>query len=255
MTSADIEGWDRAPKEHLSQNDIVAAIGCSVRWYQQLERGADIDYDPALLLRTAEAMRMTDSEYYYLHWCARGHSAPGRHPATATQEDSLRRCISAMRWPAWVLTPSGRILATNKAATVWLPGVESAGNLARWAMLNPASREQFLDWEDTWAPAWIAFLRMSVAMVADDQDLLALIAEVVAADDLFDRLWHTHLIGRMQPVAYLHEQPLWIRGRTGNHEMRLSTLTPPGAWERQIFMLQPVGTAPTELKARTSPTL
>ncbi|GIG63209.1 hypothetical protein Lfu02_75810 [Longispora fulva] len=242
MTSADIPDWVGPPRTKLTQEVIAHRIGCSLVTYGHLENGQLRRMSTQLAEAVASALCMTDSERYLLHWLGTGMSAPGVHPTTEKLVASLRLMMHAVPWPAWMSDPAGNIFDRNPRMTEWMPDTAGSASFIAWVLTAAPAREQLVDWETTWMPAAVAYVRMISAMAPTDPRIVALIRGVVEPCALARSLWENSAVQRIQPGADIASQPLWLRVRGKPVEVSLTVLTPPGASEGRFVELIPLGT-------------
>jgi hypothetical protein len=109
--------------------------------------------------------------------------------------------------PAYVVNRPLDVLAKNKVAAALYEGLEHSDNLLRLALLNPASREFYLDWE-TDTSSKVAHLRATAGTDGDEPFLLEQIEELSRGSEDFRRMWARHEVrGRTRaPVRFHHRE-------------------------------------------------
>jgi hypothetical protein len=144
---------------------------------------------------------------------------PARRAAGPRQERVRPEVVRLMelmeRVPALVVNHRWDVLAANALAVALLPG--SGSNLARYAFLDPASRDRYGEWAAVAADT-VGQLRLMATQFAQDRELARLIGELSMASAEFRTLWaardvrqrthgvkhfHHPLVGELE-LAYEH---------------------------------------------------
>jgi hypothetical protein len=240
MTSDDVPNWVGPHKAVITQEDASRIVGCTTSYYNRLESGRAIGKSRIdLLERVARGLCMTTSERYLTFWLSTGYSAPGLHPVTPAVLAGMRAMLRAVPWPAWVMDPVGNIVESNLVMAHWLPSTVDATNFLEWALTTPAAQGQLRDWESAWAPAAVAYIRMTAAMAPHDPRAFRLIDDLIAPAGIPRRLWEDSAIERIQPGADIALHPLRLEVHGQVVEVNMNVLSPPGASEGRLVQLIP----------------
>jgi MmyB-like transcription regulator ligand binding domain/Helix-turn-helix domain len=183
----------------LRREEVSALAGLSIDYYIRLEQGRESNPGGPILDGLARALRLNEEEHAHLYTLANlaaGRTARGSSRISRVVRPGVHQLLETLRpCPAYVLTRSSDLLATNPEALIlfagladWPPGRR---NTIRYTFLHPAARELFADWDHS-AETTAAHLRSLVAETPDDSDVSALIAELLDGSQEFARLWRRH---------------------------------------------------------------
>jgi hypothetical protein len=119
-------------------------------------------------------------------------------------------------------------------------GLEHSDNLLRLALLNPASRGFYLDWElDT--SSKVAHLRATAGLNSDDPDMIELVEELTAGSEDFRRMWARHDVrGRTRAPVRFH------RDDVGDVIVMMEVLTIDGSPGQKLLVFQADPGSPSE---------
>ena len=196
---------DRRRLTGLRREEVATLAGISVDYYARLERGNLRGVSDSVLEALARALRLDDAERAHLHDLARTANSTTasrtRAAKTArTQRDPVRQHVRAILagmtgTPAYVRNARMDILAANPLCTVLYNGILDPDalpvNLARFAFLDPRSRDFFGDW-DTMADQIVSTLRTEAGRTLADRALSDLIGELTTRSDEFSTRWARH---------------------------------------------------------------
>ncbi|MFJ2739361.1 helix-turn-helix domain-containing protein [Streptomyces sp. NPDC087440] len=177
----------------LRREEVAELAGVSTDYVVRLEQGRGLRPSAEVLAALAGALRLDPSERDYLYDLA-GHRRPGTTGGPdAGAAPSLARLVDDLSpLPAMLLDHRYDILARTPEMARLLPGFAdvppSRLNAMRLCLLHPAMRGFYADREQTLRDG-IAHLRAAWAAHPEDGELADLIAEFVAQDEDFARLW------------------------------------------------------------------
>lgn len=180
----------------LRREDVAQLAGISVDYYARLEQQRGAQPSEQVISALADALQLTEDESDYVHRLA-GYRTQGR--ATSARQPSpglllvLDRLVDV---PAQVLSDSGQVLARNPLAEALfggpaLPG--RAGN-AYWRMFVDASSRHRIPpaLQPVLMANHVADLRAVHARRPQDEEVNALIRDLLEASDEFRELWERH---------------------------------------------------------------
>ncbi|MFG2289124.1 helix-turn-helix transcriptional regulator [Streptomyces sp. NPDC048595] len=172
----------------LTQAEVAAELGVSVRWYRDVERGGPGRLSPATADRLAEVLLLGPDERMALRRFVAGGSPPTR-ASGALPTGSLQALLDMqMPYPAYCTDGVWDLVACNQAMKEWFPWVhEPRANLLRWALASPEAREQFVHWSEH-ATTYLAQLRFALAAMPGNAELSALRDELLRNPQC-RRLW------------------------------------------------------------------
>jgi transcriptional regulator with XRE-family HTH domain len=156
----------------LRREELAAVAGLSMDYYIRLEQGKETNPSGPILDGLARALRLNEEEQAHLYRLA-DLAAP----------EGLALFAGIQDWPA------------------------GQRNTIRFTFLHPAARELFADW-DVAAASTAAHLHALEAEDPDDQDLRALVGELLAGSQEFARLWPRHDVRRRRSDRKPFRHPL-----------------------------------------------
>lgn len=177
----------------LRREEVASLADVSVDYLRRVEQGSVVPSD-AVLDALADGLRLGRVERAHLQELAdraRGRQQP---PAgDGAVRPSLLRTLEALApTPAVVLGRRCEVVAWNAPGAALDPAVAALPaekrNVARRVVLDPSARDLY--------PEWIALveevadvLRRNIARFADDEELAALVDELLEASPEFRRCW------------------------------------------------------------------
>jgi transcriptional regulator with XRE-family HTH domain len=180
----------------LRREDVARLAGISVDYYARLEQGRGAFPSEQVVGALARALRLSEDECDYLHRLAgyrtRIRRVAGRHvsPGLLLVLDRLHDA------PAQVVSDSGQVLARNALAEALfcVPAVPGrAGNLNWSVFADPAHRSRVpADERAAVLANHVAHLRATHARRPRDEEVNALIRDLLAASGEFRELWERH---------------------------------------------------------------
>jgi len=204
----------------LRREELAAVAGLSMDYYIRLEQGKETNPSGPILDGLARALRLNEEEQAHLYRLAdlaagrRPRPGPGRAlvPGRSRVRPGIRQLLGTVRpCPAYVLSRTSDLLAANPEGLALFAGIQDwpAGqrNTIRFTFLHPAARELFADW-DVAAASTAAHLHALEAEDPDDQDLRALVGDLLAGSQEFARLWPRHDVRRRRSDRKPFRHPL-----------------------------------------------
>ncbi|HEY0217009.1 MAG TPA: helix-turn-helix transcriptional regulator [Cellulomonas sp.] len=186
----------------LRREEVAMLAGVSIDYYVRLERGNLAGVSESVLESVATVLQLDDAERQHLRDLARAATPSGARPRrrAAAGPTSVPLSVQAMLdastgAPAVVRDDRLDILATNRLGRALYselftdPG--RVANHARFAFLEPRSREFWIDWERA-ADDTVGALRSAAGRDPFDKALTALVGELSTRSTEFRTRWATH---------------------------------------------------------------
>ncbi|GGS37276.1 MULTISPECIES: helix-turn-helix transcriptional regulator [Actinokineospora] len=258
---AGIDVLTRRRVSGLRREEVAALAGISVEYYVRLEQGRASKPSDAVLDALARALFLDEVERRYLDDLARPRAGAPRGSRADRPRAELVQLLSMLdRVPALVLNHRMDVLAWNRLSPQLFFDFAAAAprdrNLARFAFLDEASKERFLDWNDV-ARATVGQLRLAAGRHADDDALATLLGELTMKSPVFRTLWagrdvkqRTHGVKRFHHPL-IGELPLRFENFDvcGESGQRLVTFSPePGSPAQSALELLAMWTAPAAVR-------
>ncbi|MHA6798555.1 MmyB family transcriptional regulator [Bounagaea algeriensis] len=146
----------------------------------------------------ARALQLDEAERDHLFALARasGRSPkPRRNPPTSVRPTVQHVLDAISDAPAWVRNARHDIVAMNRLArALYSPVLEDPrrpANTARFAYLNPAAQDFFVDWDKVANDA-AAMLRLEAGRNPHDKALVELVGELSTQSEVFRQRWASH---------------------------------------------------------------
>jgi transcriptional regulator with XRE-family HTH domain len=196
----------------LRREELATLAGISIDYYTRLERGRETRPSPSVVDALARAMRLGEEEHEHLRslatLAARSAPEPAAAPSRAVRPGVKLLLENLRPGPAYVVSRSNDILATNPAGLRLLAGIEEwpakQRNIARYVFLHPAARDLFEDWNNQ-VRGCVARLRALAGTDPDAPDLAQLVGELLLKSPDFARLWERYDVkGRTQGRKTFH---------------------------------------------------
>ncbi|WP_302061118.1 helix-turn-helix domain-containing protein [Streptomyces sp. A3M-1-3] len=198
----------------LSQEDIAARLGISVRAYGNRERGLVKAWTDRKLLALAEALEMSEQQRFWLFRLTVDREppqaweplAPAAMVADAETRAYLRdyaTMMDAVAFPAVLFDHRWDVALTNPAFDALFrdvrphPTAMPRHNLLRFVLFHPDAHTVLADHETSWCLPLLAQFAGALEAHSDDPGLLA-VREEIARDPIMD-------------TALRHGVPYWIR--------------------------------------------
>jgi transcriptional regulator with XRE-family HTH domain len=226
----------------LRRDEVAMLAGISIDYYSRLEQGRERHPSDQVVDALARVFQLDEEATGHLHDLARGRphklTPEGRVDRV---EPGLIRLIDG--WdiaPAYVVNSRLDVLVRNAVAEALYEGFEHSDNLLRLALLNPAARGFYLDWElDTTSK--VAHLRATAGPSSDDPDLIELIEELTAGSEDFQRMWARHDVrGRTRAPVRFH------RDDVGDVITTMEVLSIDGSPGQKLIVFQAEPGSPSE---------
>ena len=182
----------------LRREEVASLAGVSVEYYKRLERGQASGVSDGVLEALARALLLDDAERSHLYDLA--HAA---NPVVPTRRRSapqrvrpvVQRMVDAITTPAIVRTSRvDYVYANALGRALYSPVFESReqpASSARFAFLDPAAQDFYVDWERT-AKDLVAHLRSEAGRNPFDKEFSNLIGELSTRSDEFRTWWAAH---------------------------------------------------------------
>ena len=176
----------------LRREEVAELAGISVDYVVRLEQARGLRPSAEVVEALARALRLGPDERAYLFGLARQRPRNSDKPAT-TAEPSLARLVADLSpLPAMVTNHRVDLLAWNgEMARLLLDfgALPPSQCNAMWlCLMHPLTREFYVDRERVVRDG-VAHLRAAWARHPEDQALTGLIAEFIAGDEDFARVW------------------------------------------------------------------
>jgi transcriptional regulator with XRE-family HTH domain len=180
----------------LRREEVALLAGVSVEYYAQLERGRARGVSDDVLLAVADALRLDDDEVRHLFDLVRSRARVGtrRRSIPMQVRPGVQRTLDAIRAPAIVRNRRLDIVGSNclgRALCAPMFASATGCNIARFAFLDPSSRDFFTDWANGLDDV-VAVLRAEAGRNLGDQVLIDLVRELSSHSDEFRVRWERH---------------------------------------------------------------
>ncbi len=186
----------------LRREEVAMLAGLSNDYYTRLEKGKVAHPSESVIEAVSRVLELDEAEHVHLLNLVAamgnrsGKVAPPR-PGGPAPRPSLQWMVDAMT-EAVALVADSRldVVAMNHLArALYSPMLDGAGdtrpNFARFAFLDPASRELYPDWEGA-ARVAVAQLRMAAGRQPKNRALSALVGELATQSEEFRTMWAAH---------------------------------------------------------------
>lgn len=176
----------------LRREEVAELAGVSIDYIVRLEQARGLRPSAEVVEALARALRLTPDERAYLFDLAQQRPRMVDKPATAAAPPLARLVEDMSPLPAMVMNHRYDILAWNSAMAKLLLDFETLPPTQRnsmWLCLaHPKIRDFYVDRERV-VREGIAHLRAAWAAYPRDEELTALIAELLTRNENFARLW------------------------------------------------------------------
>ncbi|WP_329392736.1 helix-turn-helix transcriptional regulator [Streptomyces lydicus] len=189
----------------LRREEVAVLAGVNVDYYTRLEQGRERHPSPQVLDALSRSLHLDTDAHAHLHRLA--GTAPHERPMPQRNgvSPALRQLMDGYaHTPAFVLSRTLDILATNALADALYSPFRPADNLARMVFLDPTGRDFYTRW-DWAAQATVANLRQAAGFDPGDPRLNALIDTLTEHSTTFSTLWQAHTVrGKTQDAKQLN---------------------------------------------------
>lgn len=183
----------------LRREEVALLAGVSVDYYTKLERGDLSSASELVLAGVARALQLDDAETAHLFDLARTAAAsptarPTRSRSAETVRPTVQRLLDAItEAPAIVRNTYFDYVAANALGrALYAPlFAHPKPNSARFAFLDPAAPDFYVDWERN-TEELVANMRSIAGRNPFDTRLTGLVGELATRSDRFRTLWAAH---------------------------------------------------------------
>jgi transcriptional regulator with XRE-family HTH domain len=182
----------------LRREEVASLAGVSVEYYKRLERGNANGVSDSVLEALASALQLSDAERAHLHDLAHAAgpvASRRRRPAGQRIRPSVQRVLGTISAPAIVRNSRVDYLDANQLGRALYGPLfdsrEQPANSARFAFLDPAAQEFYLDWERV-AKDLVGHLRSEAGRDPFDRSLSDLVGELSTRSPEFRTWWAAH---------------------------------------------------------------
>lgn len=176
----------------LRREEVAELAGVSIDYIVRLEQARGLRPSAAVVEALARALRVTPDERAYLFDLAQQRPRNADKPATTAAPPLARLVADLSPLPAMVMNHRFDILAWNSEMSKLLLDFDTlppAQRNSMWlCLVHPEIREFYVDRERVLREG-VAHLRAAWAAHPQDEELTALIAELITRDENFARLW------------------------------------------------------------------
>ena len=182
----------------LRREEVASLAGVSVEYYKRLERGQASGVSDGVLEALARALLLDDAERSHLYDLARAANpvVPARRRSSQQRvRPVVQQMVDSITAPAIVRTSRvDYVYANALGRALYAPIFESReqpANSARFAFLDPAAQDFYVDWERT-AKDLVAHLRSEAGRNPFDKEFSNLVGELSTRSDEFRTWWAAH---------------------------------------------------------------
>ncbi|MEU6479214.1 helix-turn-helix transcriptional regulator [Streptomyces sp. NPDC047017] len=179
----------------LRREEVAVLAGVNADYYTRLEQGRERHPSAQVLDALGRALLLDTDARAHLHRLA-GVSPEGQDCVQITERVSpaLRQLMDGYaHTPAFVMSRTLDLLATNALADALYASFAPADNLARMTFLDPAGRQFYQD-GDRAAQAVVANLRQAAGFDPEHPRLRDLVDTLTEHSAAFRRLWAQHAV-------------------------------------------------------------
>lgn len=229
----------------LRREEVAAIAGVSVDYYTRLEQGRERNPSEAVLEALARTLLLGTEEREHLFRLAAHAGNPRRARTAPTPTRRVRPAVRQLLAtvgpsPAYVLSRTNDLLASNPAGTALLAGIDqwppSRRNTIRYIFLHPTARTLFANWNSI-ADGSVAHLRAMAGIAPNDRELAELIGELHTKSEEFPRMWRLHDVRRLSTGLKLFDHP-----NVGRMELNYEVFDVSGAQQRLVVYQAEPGT-------------
>ncbi|CAM5236788.1 Helix-turn-helix transcriptional regulator OS=Streptomyces tendae OX=1932 GN=GUR47_06725 PE=4 SV=1 [Streptomyces tendae] len=179
----------------LRREEVAVLAGVNADYYTRLEQGRERHPSPQVLDALGRALLLGPDARAHLHRLAGvAPAAGGSLHVTERVSPALRQLMDGYaHTPAFVMSRTLDLLASNALADALYAAFTPADNLARMTFLDPAGRHFYRDWERA-AQAVVANLRQAAGFDPEHPRLGPLVDTLTEHSAVFRRLWAEHSV-------------------------------------------------------------
>ncbi|WP_434444801.1 helix-turn-helix transcriptional regulator [Lentzea sp. E54] len=176
----------------LRREEVAELAGVSTDYVVRLEQARGLRPSATVVEALAQALRLSPDERAYLYNLAQQRSPGAGKPATTAAAPLARLVADLSPLPAMLMNHRSDVLAWNdemSALLVDFAALPPSQRNAIWVcLMHPRTRDLYVD-RDEVVREGVAHLRAAWAAHPEDEVLGDLVAELVAGDEEFARLW------------------------------------------------------------------
>jgi transcriptional regulator with XRE-family HTH domain len=194
-----LPGGGRRRAAGLRREELAALAGVSVDYLVRLEQGRSANPSPQVLASLARALRLTDAERELLYRSA-GAASPQATTISRHIGPGIQRVLDRLQdTPAAVYTVSWERLLANQ---LWqalfgereVPTGRERNFIWRFFTRDQSFAVQTAEEKAALAATMVSDLHDATARYPGDRDLAAMVRELRAKSEEFDRLWDTYTV-------------------------------------------------------------
>ena len=220
----------------LRREEVAEMAGISLSWYTWLEQARDVNPSPALLLRLASILKLTQSEIKHLFALA-DHALPepGEEAPLEIPPALVSLIQKTLKVPAFVLNARFEFVLWNAEFTKHFYDVgEFPANERSWLEFIFTDEDRNRDnplWQKS-AQRAVAEFRMAMAKQADRAWVRELVARLQKNSSVFPQLWKAYDILERKNMLIDYNHP-----KTGIKTYERSIYIPQEAEDLRIVIL------------------
>lgn len=180
----------------LRREEVAQLCGISVTWYTWIEQGRDVSVSAGVWARIATVLSLARAERHYLFELAECADPDYGRDLVSPLPPHLADCVHSITAPAYILDRCWNVLACNNPLSRlfrgW-PDLDKSPNLLRYIFQDAAARELIVDWEQR-ASRVVAEFRADAGAHADEEDVSALVNELLQSSSVFAHWWTRHTV-------------------------------------------------------------
>ena len=193
----------------LRREEVAERAGIGIDWYIRLEQGRTVMPSSVTIEALAKALRLNKVE------CAHLRALASKHQRSAfvreTVSEDLRRMLSHLTYPAYIIGQRWDLLAWNDAAEELFAGLtkvrEQDRNLLLLMLTAPEMKSIFADVWEAEGKRMLALFRTTYDFWAGDAAFVELRERLRAGCPQFESWWNTHDVGSGAGVQKLLHHP------------------------------------------------
>ncbi len=230
----------------LRREEVAAIANISVDYYTRLEQGRECNPSDSVLDALARTLVLGGEERDHLFRLSAHAGNPRQTRTLPVPSRQVRPAVLQLLdtlgpSPAYVLSRTNNLLASNAAGTALLAGIdqwpESRRNTIRYIFLHPTARTLFTNWNSI-AYGAVAHLRAMVGIAPNDSELADLIEELETKSEEFLRIWRLHDVRSLSTGDKLFDHP-----KVGRMELQYEVLDISATQQRLVVYQAEPGTS------------
>ncbi|HSR01810.1 MAG TPA: helix-turn-helix transcriptional regulator, partial [Methylophilaceae bacterium] len=189
-------GFPAGPRRRikgLRREEVSQLAGISTTWYTWIEQGRDVSMSTDVVLKLAQALKLTKTERAYLFELAGRRDPQGHIQEEDLASATLTELLSNIQIPAYILGSTWNVLAWNsEAETLFLDWFTHdsvvAPNLLRLVFTHKNAKEFIVDWEAR-SRRLVAEFRADCRSRLEEPELQSLVNELSLSSSAFEQFW------------------------------------------------------------------